>query len=115
MHNAMEKYQGDRYFDVNYFNGWVPNLIMKRAVELTVAKHGFPITGEQVADTLSNMEAWDWGLSRSFSGYKGGDRLGWHEVRVYQVKGGKIIRVSDWEPEPAEFLKREPWITGGSK
>jgi len=115
LRSAMEKYQGTRFFDVNYFNGWVPHHIIKHALEMTIQKYGFPITGEQVAETLSTMPAWDWGLSRSFSGYAGGDRLGWHEVRAYQVKSGKIVLVSDWLPEPAEFLKREPWITGGGK
>lgn len=113
--NAMEKYQGNRYFDVGYFNGWTPHVIIKRALELTVEKYGFPITGEQVAETLAGLGTWNWGLSRSFSGYKGGDRCGWHETRVYQVKKGKVTRVSDWIPEPPEFLKREPWITGGAK
>ena len=115
LRNAMEKYQGNRYFDVNYFNGWVPHHIMKHALELTIKKYGYPITGEQVAEIVSTMQAWDWGLSRSFSGYNGGDRLGWHEIRVYQVKNGKITVASDWQPEPPEFLKREPWVTGTEK
>lgn len=115
LRNAMEKYQGTRFFDVNYFNGWVPHHIIKHTLELALKKYKYPITGEQVAETLATMPAWNWGISRSFSGYGGGDRLGWHEVRAYQVKNGKITLASDWLPEPAEFLKKEPWITGGGK
>lgn len=112
LRDSMEKYRGNRYYDVNYFQGWMGQYINHYALEMTIKKHGFPITGEQVADCLSSMPKWDWGLSRSFSGYSGGDRLGWHEIKMFQVKQGKVVGVSDWIPEPAEFLKRAPWITG---
>jgi ABC-type branched-subunit amino acid transport system substrate-binding protein len=112
LHDCMEKYRGNRYYDVNYFQGWMGQYINHYALEMTIKKYGFPITGEQVANSLSNMPKWDWGLTRSFSGYGGGDRLGWHEIRVFQVKKGKIVGVSDWVPEPEGFLKRAPWIIG---
>ena len=112
IHDAMEKYRGNRYYDVNYFQGWTGQYINHHILELTIKKYGFPIKGEQVAECASIMAPWDWGLSRSFSGYGGGDRLGWHEVKMYQVKKGKVTGVSDWIPEPPEFLKRAPWIIG---
>jgi len=112
LRDCMEKYRGNRYYDVNYFQGWMGQYIHHHVIVKAIERYGFPITGEQVAQTLSELPAWDWGLSRSFSGYAGGDRLGWHEVRVFQVRQGKIVPVSDWLPEPEEFLRRAPWIIG---
>ena len=112
LRDCMEKYRGNRYFDVNYFQGWMGQYIFDRALKLAIKKYGFPITGEQLAKTMASMGAWDWGLSNSFSGYAGGDRMGWHEVRVFKVDNGKIVGVSNWLPEPAEFIKRAPWIVG---
>ena len=112
VHDAMEKYRGNRYYDINYFQGWMYHYLIQHVLELTIKKHGFPITGEQVAGVASSMPAWDWGLSKSFSGYAGGDRLGWHEVRMYKVKDGEVVGVSDWLPEPPELLKRIPWVLG---
>jgi len=115
VHDAMEKYRGNRYYDINYFQGWMYQYLMQHVLELTIKKHGFPFTPEQVAEVASTMPAWDWGLSNSFSGYSGGDRLGWHEVRMYKVEDGKVVATSDWLPTPPEFLKMAPWILGKSK
>jgi len=112
VHDCMEKYRGTRYYDVNYIQGWMHQYLMQHALELAIKKHGFPVTGEQVAKVAAAMPAWDWGLSRSFSGYAGGDRHGWHEVRIYTVKDGQVVPASDWIPEPPEFLKLAPWIVG---
>ncbi len=112
LRDAMEKYRGNRYYDINYFQGWMGQYINQHIIELTIAKYGFPIKGEQVAECASTMSPWNWGLSKSFSGYGGGDRLGWHEGRVFQVQKGKVVGVSEWVPEPAEFLKRAPWVIG---
>jgi ABC-type branched-subunit amino acid transport system substrate-binding protein len=112
LRDCMEEYRGNRYYDVNYFQGWMGQYINHHILELTIKKYGFPITGEQVADCASTMPPWDWGLSGSFSGYSGGDRLGWHEIRVFQVKQGKVVGASPWIPEPAGFLKRAPWVIG---
>jgi ABC-type branched-subunit amino acid transport system substrate-binding protein len=112
LRDAMEKYRGNRYYDINYFQGWMGQYINQHLIELTISKYGFPIKGEHVAECASTMPPWDWGLSKSFSGYGGGDRLGWHEVRVFQVQKSKVVGVSEWIPEPAEFLKRAPWIIG---
>ncbi len=112
LRDAMEKYRGSRYYDINYFQGWMGQYINQHIIELTISKYGFPIKGQQVAECASTMPPWSWGLSKSFSGYGGGDRLGWHEVRVFQAQKGKVVGASDWVPEPAEFLKRAPWIIG---
>ena len=112
VHDAMEKYRGTRFYDTNYVAGYSFHYLMQHMLEETIKKYGFPITGEQVADTASNLGGWDWGISRYFTGYKGGDRCGWHEVRPQQVKNGKVTIVDDWVQTPAEFLKREPWIVG---
>lgn len=112
LRDCMEKYRGNRYYDINYIQGWMHQYLMQHALELTIKKHGFPITGEQVAKVTASMPAWNWGLSRSFSGYAGGDRHGWHEIRMYTVKNGQIVPASDWLPEPPEFLKLAPWIIG---
>ena len=115
VHDAMEKYRGNRYYDINYFQGWMYQYLMQHILELTIKKYGFPFTGEQVARTASTMPEWDWGLSKSFSGYAGGDRLGWHEVRMYTVKNGEVVAASDWLPTPPEFLEKAPWIVGKGK
>ena len=59
--DCMEKYRGNRYYDVNYFQGWMHQYLMSHALRLTIKKHGFPITGEQVAQATANMPPWDWG------------------------------------------------------
>jgi len=112
IHDAMEKYRGNRYFSTGYIVGWMSQHIQAHQLEEAIKKYGFPITGEDVANASSEMGSWDWGLSRSFSGYRGGDRLGWHEHRVFQMKEGKRRVASDWIPTPAPFLKRAPWLVG---
>jgi ABC-type branched-subunit amino acid transport system substrate-binding protein len=115
IHDLMEKYRGDRYYNVMYIHGYAFHTLIHHILKLSIEKYGFPITGEQVAEVTSNLRPWDWGLSRYFTGYAGGDRLGWHEVRLHQVKKGKVVCVSDWLRAPDGILKREPWITGGTK
>ncbi len=112
VHDCMEKYRGKRYYDVNYIQGWMHQYLMSHVLKRAIHKYGFPITGEQVAKVAASLPAWNWGLSRSFSGYAGGDRHGWHEVRIYTVKNGEIVPASDWIPEPPAFLKLAPWIVG---
>ena len=115
VHDAMEKYRGNRYYDINYFHGYERHYVLQHILEKTIKTYGFPITGEQVAETAANLEEWDWGLSRKFSGYSGGRRLGLNEIRMYQVQNNKVACVSDWIPEPAKYVAREPWISGDAK
>jgi len=112
IHDAMEKYHGNRYWGISYFQGWLCQHLQAHMMKLAIKKYGFPITGEQVSSAAVDMGPWDWGLSRTFSGYRGGDRLGFHEQRIFQMKQGKIRVVSDWVPEPAGFLERAPWVVG---
>ena len=68
-----------------------------------------------MAETAANLGEWDWGFSRKLSGYSGGRRLGLNEIRMYQVQNNKVACVSDWIPEPAKYVAREPWISGDAK
>ena len=115
VHDLMEKYRGNRYYDVNYFHGYECHYVIEHILKKAIRKYGYPITSDQVAEVTANLENWDWGLSKNFAGYASGDRHGWHEMRLYQVQKGKVACVTDWLPTPPKYLKRAPWIEGKTK
>lgn len=112
MCDAMQKYRGSRVaYDQNYTKGWAVGKIQLKAITLALEKYGYPLSGEQLYNSMQAIDKWDWGLAAPMS-YANGDRLGWHDTRVCQVKNGKMETISDWLPAPDGIKTRAPWIWG---
>jgi branched-chain amino acid transport system substrate-binding protein len=81
---------------VYYNRGVLFAALHARAIQLALEKNGYPITGEQVRDGMESIRDFDLGgflppLNISRADHEGG---GW--VKIYQVKGGKFVEVTDW-------------------
>jgi branched-chain amino acid transport system substrate-binding protein len=81
---------------VYYNRGVLIAALHARAIQLALEKNKYPITGEQVRDAMESIKNFDLGgflppLNLSRADHEGG---GW--VKIYQVKGGKWVPVTDW-------------------
>lgn len=79
------------YPPMGYMHGWFSAMMATKAIEMTLAK-GQPLTGENLADNLRSVRAWDTGLIGTpvnITGQKAG------YGRIYRWNGA-----DNWKPEP---------------
>jgi ABC-type branched-subunit amino acid transport system substrate-binding protein len=94
------KYHGQINDDPVYTSGWVYGAIMCEAVRRAGEEVGYDnINGPAVKRALESMKDFDVdGMVKITFGPD--DRRGTRSFAVYQVKGGKVVRVSDWGEVP---------------
>jgi ABC-type branched-subunit amino acid transport system substrate-binding protein len=94
------KYHGKVHEDPVYISGWVYGAILCEAVKRAGEEVGYDnIDGPAVKGALENMKDFDIdGLAKITFGPE--RRRGTRDYAVYEVQGGKIVRVTDWREVP---------------
>ena len=101
MIDNMMKYHGEVRRDGEYFFGWVSAAIICEAMRRAIENVGYEnLDGRAIKEALDGMKDFDvYGLASIT--YKPGDHRGATRMAVYEVRGGEIVRVSDWQEAPS--------------
>jgi len=104
------KYHGKVLRDPGYQNGWLQAAVACEAIKRAIENVGYDnLDGPAIKEALDNMKDFDvYGLASIT--YKPLDHRGITKLAVYQVREGKIVRVTDWREAPTlvpEGLIRE--------
>jgi len=94
------KYHGEEMRYSPYFRGWVSATIVCEAVSRAMENVGYEnLDGRAIKEALDGFEDFDvYGLTKIT--YTDDDHRGSTHMAIYQVQGGKIVRVSDWREAP---------------
>ena len=94
------KYHGKIEMRPEYMGSWVYGPIVCEAVKLALEDVGYEnVDGPAVKRALENMKDFDVdGMAKITFGPE--DRRGTRDYAVYQVQGGKLVRVTDWREVP---------------
>ena len=94
------KYRGKVHEDPVYLSGWVYGAILCEAVKRAGEDVGYEnVDGPAVKRALESIKDFDVdGITKITFGPE--DRRGTRSYAVYEVQGGKMIRVSDWREVP---------------
>jgi branched-chain amino acid transport system substrate-binding protein len=96
----MMKYHGRVEREAEYFDGWTAAAITCEGIRRAIEDVGYEnLDGPAIKEALDGMKDFDvYGLASIT--YKPGDHRGNTKMAVYQVRGGKIVRASDWREAP---------------
>jgi ABC-type branched-subunit amino acid transport system substrate-binding protein len=93
------EYHGKVVEDRTIMMGWIYGAIVCEAVKLALEEVGYEnLDGPAMRRAFENMDFDLDGMARITFGPE--DRRGITNVAVYQVQGGKTVRVSDWKEAP---------------
>jgi ABC-type branched-subunit amino acid transport system substrate-binding protein len=97
----MMKYHGEVKTDAEYFSGWVGVAVICEAIRRAIETVGYEnLDGPAIKEALDGMKDFDvYGLASIT--YKPGDHRGATKMAVYEVRGGEIVRASDWREAPS--------------
>jgi branched-chain amino acid transport system substrate-binding protein len=97
----MMKYRGKVRRDGEYFYGWVGAAVICEAISRAIENVGYEnLDGRAIKEALDSMKDFDvYGLASIT--YKPDDHRGVTKMAVYEVRGGEIVRVSDWREAPS--------------
>lgn len=101
----MMKYHGEVQREGEYFTGWVGGAVMCEAIRRAIENVGYDnLDGPAVKAAFDGMKDFDvYGLASIT--YKPDDHRGATKMAVYEVRGGKVVRVSDWREAPMLILE----------
>jgi branched-chain amino acid transport system substrate-binding protein len=101
MIDNMMKYHGEVRRDGEYFFGWVGAAVVCEAMRRAIENVGYEnLDGPAIKEALDGMKDFDvYGLASIT--YKPDDHRGSTKMAVYEVRGGKIVRASDWREVPS--------------
>ena len=94
------KYHGKVQREAEYFPGWIAGAVACEAIRRAVENVGYEnLDGLAIKEALDSIKDFDvYGLATVT--YKPGDHRGNTKVAIYEVRDGKIVRVSDWQEAP---------------
>jgi len=96
---TQEKLHGKVKSDPEYMGGWLAGAIMCEAVNRGIDAVGYEnLDGPALKNALDNMSNFDAGIA--IVSYSPEQRRASRMVATYQIKNGKIVRVSDWHESP---------------
>jgi len=100
MIDNMMKYHGEVRREGEYFVGWVPVAVICEAISRAIENVGYEnLDGRAIKEVLDGMKDFDvYGLASIT--YEPGDHRGATKMAVYEVRGGEIVRASDWREAP---------------
>jgi len=101
MMDTQLKYHGKTVWEVSeYMGGWVYGAVMCEAVRRAAEEVGYEnLDGVAIKEALDDMNEFDVdGMVKVSFGPE--DRRGTQRYAVYQVKDGKVIRLTDWKEVP---------------
>jgi branched-chain amino acid transport system substrate-binding protein len=105
----MMKYHGKVDREGEYFYGWIGAAITCEAMRRAIENVGYEnLDGLAIKEAMDGMKDFDvYGLASVT--YKPDDRRGITKMAVYEVRGEKLVRVSDWQEAPVG----RDWEYGG--
>ena len=94
------KYRGEIYKGPEYMAGWIFGALQCEVAKRAGEELGYDnIDGAAVERVLENMKDFDAAGIVKFT-FGPEDRRGVQSCAMYQVQGGKIVRVTDWRDCP---------------
>ena len=101
MMDNMMKYHGEVHRESEYALGWVGAAVMCEAISTAIDNVGYEnLDGPAIKEALDGMKDFDvYGLASIT--YKADDHRGATNMAVYEVRGGEIVRASDWREAPS--------------
>jgi branched-chain amino acid transport system substrate-binding protein len=108
MIDLQTEYRGTVVRDPSYRNGFVVAAVACEAIKQAIDNVGYEnIDGAAVKEALDNMEDFDvYGLASITYKDRPSDHRGITQAAVYQVKDGRIVRLSDWQELPTLWTER---------
>jgi branched-chain amino acid transport system substrate-binding protein len=94
------KYHGKVERDTSYSNGWIMAAVGCEATRRAIENVGYDnLDGAAIKQALDNMKDFDvYGLASIT--YKPDDHRGITKLAVYQIREGKLVRITDWRESP---------------
>jgi hypothetical protein len=101
MIDNMMKYHGEVQREAEYALGLVGAAVMCEAISTAIENVGYEnLDGPAIKEALDGMKDFDvYGLASIT--YKPDDHRGATKMAVYEVRGGELVRVSDWREVPS--------------
>ena len=101
MIDNMMKYHGKVGKEGGYVFGWMSAAVVCEAISRAIENVGYEnLDGLAIKEELDGMKDFDvYGLASIT--YKPGDHRGATSMAVYEVRGGEIVRASDWREAPS--------------
>jgi ABC-type branched-subunit amino acid transport system substrate-binding protein len=101
MTDNMMKYHGEVLRQPQYYFGWVAAAVVCEAIKRAIENVGYEnLDGPAVKEALDGMKGFDvYGLASVT--YKADDQRGVTKLAVYEVRGGELVRASDWREVPS--------------
>jgi branched-chain amino acid transport system substrate-binding protein len=112
-----EKYHPKDVGNMDYLSYWNATLIVREILALAVKNVGYEKLAKGGADAwkaieeqgIKKLSGYDvQGLQGTVTYTPGDNRLS-KQLRMYQVKGGKIVSLGDWEDAPLIKYEDLPW------
>ncbi len=99
MLDSQMKYHGRVDKETGYRNGFIVAAVACEAIKQAIDNVGYEnIDGAAIKEALDNMENFDvQGLASITYKDRPSDHRGITQAAVYQIQGGKIVRLSDWQ------------------
>jgi hypothetical protein len=94
------KYRGQTILEPEYIANWLMAAGACEAVKRTVEQVGYEnVDGSAVKGIADTIKDFDVHGLKTFT-YTSDSRAGSRSVAIYQVRDGKLVRISDWKPAP---------------
>jgi branched-chain amino acid transport system substrate-binding protein len=104
------EYRGKVFRDTTYENGWIETAVQCEAIRRAIGSVGYDnLDGAAIKEALDNMKDFDVNGLASVT-YRPLDHRGITKLAICEIKGGKIVRMSNWREVPSlvpEGLVRE--------
>ena len=114
MCDVMEKYWGgrtntlERGLDTATI-GYEEAIAIRDVLKFTIERKGYPITCDDIVDTIINMPPWDPGINPGTYKWGPTERIGYHMCYVGRCVGPcKYENVSGWLTTPDDYIKAMP-------
>ena len=103
MMDKQMEYHGKVVRDNAYRNGWIVGAVACEAIKNAVENVGYGnVDGAAIKEALDNMQDFDInGLVTVTYKDRGLDRRGITKLAIYEVRGGKMVPVTDWRESPS--------------
>jgi branched-chain amino acid transport system substrate-binding protein len=99
--DVQTKYHGEVVAEEEYIGGWVAAAVACEAVRRAEENVGYEnLSGPAIKEALDSIKGFDVDGLATITYNPPDDHGGCRKVAAYQIRGGEIVRVSDWQAAP---------------